>query len=294
MSFELRIKELLADNYSGSAAILEKVIKSIVVYTNGHEIDAAYLRASLNMVTARFPDLGVLNHFLQQFYDLLDQSERESWAEEKTIHKISQFISVYVREWEENIGLAAEKMVRLVPFQGKKVLLHSNSYSIHALFAHLADHKIFPAIYQTMAGPVFEGKIQARILSNLGCKVHFINEAAIGRFIHEIDFAVMGADNVFTDGFTNKVGTYPLALVCREAGKPFYVMTDSRKRAPVSFESHIKALPEPMKPSDELWQNAPEAITAENYYFELTPRNLVTAFFFEDTWWNLSDKQTLP
>ncbi len=286
MSFELKIKEIISDNYSGSAAILEKIIRSIHTYLNGNEINHAYLQQNLQKVTTHFPDLAVLHHFLQQFFDLLEQIEQKNLPHEKAIVKVEKFIDEYRSHWQEQIGLAAEKMERLIRFQNKKILLHSNSFTIHVLFEHLATHNIFPSVYQTMSGPVFEGKLQARVLSDLGCKVHFINEAAVGRFIHEIDFAVVGADNIFTDGFTNKIGTYPIGLVCREAGKPFYVLTDSRKRSPIDFATRSSAIFEPEAPRSELWQNAPGAITPVNYYFEFTPKELVTACFFEDTWWN--------
>ncbi|HOI86490.1 MAG TPA: hypothetical protein PLV51_01390 [Lentimicrobium sp.] len=288
MSFEIKIRELISDNYSGSAAILEKIIRSIQTYINSKEVNQEYLRENLEKVTNHFPDLAVLHHFMQQFYDLLDDAVTGAWNNEKTINRIGQFLASYTRHWDDSIGQAAERMERLVQFQGKKVLLHSNSSSIHILFEHLATHNIFPPVYQTMSGPVFEGKLQARALSDLGCKVHFINEAAIGRFIHEIDFAVMGADNVFTDGFTNKIGTYPIALVCREAGKPFYVICDSRKRSPLDFRSRVTAIFESEEPQGELWNNAPKAITPVNYYFEFTPSSLVSAYFFEDTWWEIN------
>lgn len=291
MSFELKIRELISDNYSGSAAILEKIIRSIYTYLNGNDIDPVFLRENLQKVTAHFPDLAVLHHFLQQFFDLLEEIEINPLSKEKSLKKIERFMSAYDHEWKENIDLAAEKMGRLVDFKQKRILLHSNSYTIHILFEHLAIHNIFPSIYQTMSGPVFEGKLQASILSDLGCKIRFINEAAIGRFIHEIDFAVMGADNVFTDGFTNKIGTYPIGLVCREAGKPLYVLSDSRKRSPIDFNTHTNAVFKTEAPRAELWTNPPEAITPVNYYFEFTPKELVTAYFFEDQWWDMTKKK---
>ncbi|MBW6491411.1 MAG: hypothetical protein K0B15_09495 [Lentimicrobium sp.] len=291
MSFELKIRELISDNYSGSAAILEKIIKSIRTYLNGNEIDAAYLHENLTKVTNHFPDLAVLHHFLQQFFYLIEEVQVNDLNLEKSKKKIEHFIDDYTGQWKESIDMASEKMARLVDFHNKKILLHSNSYTIHVLFEHLANHHIFPSVYQTMSGPVFEGKLEARLLSDLGCKVHLINEAAIGRFINEIDFAVVGADNVFVDGFTNKIGTYPIALVCREAGKKFYVLSDSRKRSPFDFSTRTHAIFEPEAPNSELWENPPKAITPVNYYFEFTPRELVTAFFFEDQWWDQSKKE---
>lgn len=287
MSFELKIKELIADNYSGSAAILDKLIKSIQTYSNTRDIDSTYLRESLEKVGRSFPDLAVVHHFMQHFFEFLDRLDEHALPNQRMKSRIEFFIAEYTREWDENIDFAAEKMARLVQFYGKRILLHSNSSSIHILFRHLAVRKIFPSVYQTMSGPVYEGKIQAGIIADMGCTVHFINEAAIGKFIDEIDFAVVGADNVFTDGFTNKVGTYPIALVCKEANKPLYVICDSRKRSPVNYASRTNAMFEKEAPANELWEKAPQMIKPVNYYFEFTPQHLVTAYFFEDTWINL-------
>ncbi len=292
MSFENKIRELITDNYSGSAAVLDKLIKCVQTYVNSREIDTKYLRGYLEKIRLNFPDLAVLHHFIEFFFDYLDLVDELDLNNFKKKSKIEFFINEYLHEWDENINRAAEKMARLVQFNGKRILLHSNSSSIHILFRHLAMRKIFPAVYQTMSGPVFEGKIQANILAELGCKVHFINEAAIGRFINEVDFAVVGADNVFTDGFTNKIGTYPIALVCKEADKAFYVLCDSRKRSPVDFKSRSGALLEKAAPPSELWERAPKTVKPVNYYFEFTPKNLVTAYFFEDSWIDLSEKNT--
>jgi len=293
MSFEVKIKEIIADNYSGSAAILDKLVKSIHTYINSRDIDTIYLRENLEKVARSFPDLAVLHHFMQHFFDFLDHLDEQDLSLTRKKTRIEYFIAEYTRVWEESIDLAAEKMARLVQFYDKRILLHSNSSSIHILFRHLAYRKIYPAVYQTMSGPVYEGKIQARILSDLGCPVHFINEAAIGRFISEIDFCVVGADNVFSDGFTNKVGTYPIALVCKEARKPLYVICDSRKRSPIDYKSRTNAMLEKEAPSSELWEKAPDAIKPVNYYFEFTPKNLVTAYFFEDAWIDVEKRGNL-
>lgn len=293
MSFEIKIKELIADNYSGSAAILDKLIRCVQTYINSREIDTNFLRDYLEKVSRSFPDLAVLHHFLQHFFDFLEKIDEQELPNIKKKLRIEYFITEYNREWEDSVDLAAERMVRLVQFYDKRILLHSNSSSIHILFKHLAVRKIFPSVYQTMSGPVFEGKIQASILADLGCKVHFINEAAIGRFIHEVDFAVVGADNVFTDGFTNKIGTYPIALVCKAANKPLYVICDSRKRSPVDYKSRTNAILEKEAPAGELWEKAPESIKPVNYYFEFTPKNLVSAYFFEDSWINLTEEKSV-
>jgi GTP1/Obg family GTP-binding protein len=117
MSFQLKIRELISDNYSGSAAILDKIIRSIQTYINNREIDQEYLRTNLDSVTNHFPDLAVLHHFMQQFYDLLDEMTQKDWPVAKTISKIERFISSYNETWNESIGQAAERMERLGKIQ---------------------------------------------------------------------------------------------------------------------------------------------------------------------------------
>lgn len=77
MSFEVKIKEIIADNYSGSAAILDKLVKSVNTYINSRDIDTIYLRGNLEKVARSFPDLAVLHHFMQHFFEFLDHLDEQ-------------------------------------------------------------------------------------------------------------------------------------------------------------------------------------------------------------------------
>lgn len=290
MSFELKIKEIITDNYSGSAALLDKLIKSIQTYINYQEIDRDYLQDSLNSITEHFPHLSVINHFLQQFYNLLEDIQPEIGHNEQAGARIESFLSGYISEWKDNMGQAAERMTRLIKFQHKKILLHSNSSSIHVLFEHLAMHNIFPTIYQTMSAPAFEGKIQANALSELGCKIRLIKEVAVKRFIHETDFAITGAETIFNNGYTNKKGSLLIAHACHETSRPLYVICDSRKRSPIDFIARSgygsgQEVP-PIAPFDKVTESNATEYAPPDF---IDNKNVHT-YFFEDTWWDMHKK----
>jgi len=101
----------------------------------------------------------------------------------------------------------------------------------------------------------------------------------------EVDAVVVGADRVARNGdFANKIGTYPLAVLAREHGVPFYVA------APLSTIDldcpSGEAIPiEERDPREvtELFGTriAPEGVGVINPAFDVTPARLVAALITE-------------
>ncbi len=100
-----------------------------------------------------------------------------------------------------------------------------------------------------------------------------------------VDAVIVGADRIAVNGDTaNKVGTLPLALACARAKLPFYVA------APLSTVDPDlaggDAIPIEERDGREVshWNGArlaPRGIDLRNPAFDLTPGDLVTAFFTE-------------
>jgi len=96
----------------------------------------------------------------------------------------------------------------------------------------------------------------------------------------EITCAVVGADRIARNGDTaNKIGTYTVALLCREHGLPFYVA------APLStIDLAIgsgKEIPIEERSSEEVTiiggkRFAPEGVKARHPAFDVTPSRLIT------------------
>jgi len=101
----------------------------------------------------------------------------------------------------------------------------------------------------------------------------------------EIDLVLVGADRIAANGdVANKIGTYPLAVLARRHGLPFYVA------APLStFDSKIpdgSKIPIEERAPDEItgyrgtrW--APEGVAVRNPAFDITPAELVSAVVCE-------------
>ena len=101
----------------------------------------------------------------------------------------------------------------------------------------------------------------------------------------EVDVVVVGADRIAANGdVANKIGTYPLAVLARRHGVPFYVV------APLStFDLKIssgKEIPIEERPADEVtgyrgkrW--APKGVAVRNPAFDVTPAELISGIVCE-------------
>lgn len=120
--------------------------------------------------------------------------------------------------------------------------------------------------------PGGEGVGLARALAEAGAQVTLAADGACATLIADAALVIVGADSVRSDGsVVNKVGTHTLALVARQAGKPFYVLAERLKVTPRSYPLVI----EEMEPGELLPQPV-VGVTARNIYFDVTPAALIT------------------
>ena len=101
----------------------------------------------------------------------------------------------------------------------------------------------------------------------------------------QVDLVVVGADRIAANGdVANKIGTYPLAVLARENGIPFYVA------APVStFDLAMPSgagIPIEERPAEEVTHHggrrmAAEGVAVRNPAFDVTPHRFVTAIVCE-------------
>ncbi|MBN2175025.1 MAG: hypothetical protein JW731_12905 [Bacteroidales bacterium] len=275
--FHHRIDTIISDNQSGSTAILDQIIESLLNYQNWKSLNVPVeVRHEMKRLFDKFSNFSVVFHFINSFFNELRKNDR--------VEPVIRFVKDYKSQWESNLEKACEQITREIDFNSKSVLLHSNSSAIHRLFKYLQKNHVNPQVFQTASPPVVEGKVQADVLYKMDFSVTFIQEAAVENFIREIDFAVFGADLVTEDFFINKAGTFPLALTLKYFQKPLYVFSDTRKYI------KLRSLPEKVKnnlvfekekPKSELWNDSPDHIVVRNFYFDKTPNHLVTGFYSE-------------
>ncbi len=143
-------------------------------------------------------------------------------------------------------------------------------------------------VYADETRPLLQGaRLTAWELQRAGVPVTLQVDGAAASLIMagDVDAVIVGADRIAANGDTaNKVGTLPLALACARAKLPFYVA------APLStLDLELAAgsgIPIEERDGQELshWDGAPVAppgIALRNPAFDVTPGELVTAFFTE-------------
>jgi len=147
--------------------------------------------------------------------------------------------------------------------------------------AHEAGKR--PFVYVMETRPRAQGaRLTTWELRKLGIPHRLIADSTIGLLIQRAraDAGISGADRVCANGdVVNKVGTYPLALLCREHGVPFYVAAPTSTIDPATPDGTSVRIEE--RPAAEVTTFAPPETDAWNPAFDVTPARLVTALITE-------------
>jgi methylthioribose-1-phosphate isomerase len=117
--------------------------------------------------------------------------------------------------------------------------------------------------------------------------VTLITDNMAGHFLRlgEADLVLVGADRIAANGdVANKIGTYPLAVLARENGVPFYVAAplstlDPRSRSGADIPIEERSASEVTSLAGR--RIAPRGVKAEHPAFDVTPSRLVTAIITE-------------
>ncbi len=145
-----------------------------------------------------------------------------------------------------------------------------------------------PRVYADETRPLLQGsRLTAWELACRDIPVTLLCEGAAASLLREggIDAVITGADRIAGNGDTaNKIGTYPLAVMAREHGVPFYVA------APFSTfdfaaDDGSAIVVEQRNPAEVLEYAgipvAPTGVGAWNPAFDVTPAALIAAFITE-------------
>lgn len=267
-------RAIAADRVSGSATILKHIVSTLKRYLETNPApNYSMLEDQMAFLGVVFDRFAVLRHFLNSFIHLLHK--------QVTTTDLLYFVKLYSRNWNKAPIYAADYLLKDVDFEGKRVMLFSNSTSLHFLCDLLAERAVKVEFIQCHSFPTGEGKQQAKMLRSFGFKVTFIADAAIPLFMAQTDIAVMGADLIYTDFFLNKTGSFSVALAAKYFNKPLYVLSDSRK---IEKDNQVRDI-DTAREGYFLWRSAPEGITPVNVYFERVPRSLVTGIYLETGLW---------
>jgi methylthioribose-1-phosphate isomerase len=199
---------------------------------------------------------------------------------------------------EEDIAICraiGQHGAALVPDQ-KTVLTHCNAGALATAGYGTALGVIRAAweggkkidVFADETRPFLQGsRLTAWELQQDGIPTSIITDNMAGHFLRSgrIGCVVVGADRIAANGdVANKIGTYPLAVLAKENGVPFYVA------APVStFDLTLASgeqIPIEQRAAAEVTHVfgvavAPHGIGVENPAFDVTPARYVTAIITE-------------
>ncbi len=144
-------------------------------------------------------------------------------------------------------------------------------------------------VYVDETRPVLQGaRLTAWELMEEKIPCTLITDNMAGYFMYRdmIDLAIVGADRIARNGdVANKIGTYSLAVLCKEHGIPFYVAAPL-STIDFSMESGYEIPIEERNPREVTHvfgkvQIAPDGVKVANPAFDVTPSRYITAIITE-------------
>ena len=263
-------------------------------------------RAIRDMVVRGAPAIGcaaafgvVLGKGSKESYDVLAKSRPTAvnlfWALER-MKKAKNLEAEAIAIFEED--LAANRAMgklgaELIP-QGARVMTHCNTGALAtagygtALGIIRASKSKNISVIANETRPYLQGaRLTAWELVQEGIPCTLITDSMAGHLMSkgDVDVVIVGADRIAANGdVANKIGTYPLAVLAKRHGIPFYVA------APCStFDRKIpngSRIPIEERPAAEVtgyrgsrW--APEGVSVRNPAFDVTPAELITGIICE-------------
>jgi methylthioribose-1-phosphate isomerase len=143
-------------------------------------------------------------------------------------------------------------------------------------------------VYVDETRPFLQGaRLTAWELQRDGIPLTLISDNMAGHFMMRgaVDLVIVGADRIAANGdVANKIGTYTLAVLCKENGLPFYVAAPTSTvdlSLPNGLEIPIEERAEAEVTHLSGRRIAPEGVRAAHPAFDVTPNRYVTAIITE-------------
>ena len=264
---QILLNELENDNRSGASELIQKALEIIksqleIISNEMEDIKDIIIELSIKIINSRPSMAPLINTIGYLIGDL------ELITKKNILQKIEQFLADNDKR-EKSLENEFQTFMAKNYKQNLKIMLISYSSTIINLLINLKGFNI--ELYVLESRPLFEGHYTAEILSSY-FKTHIIIDAAMGKFIDQMDLILIGIDSVLKDGsIINKIGTFPLAALSYERGIDIFAVGVSLK---YNLKSHYGLNIEiKEKPIKEVYnkQISNKNLKAHNYYFDITP-----------------------
>jgi len=209
----------------------------------------------------------------------LRNSSSFSEARESVIKQADNFI----RESEEatkRISLIGAKRIK----ENSIVLTHCHSTAAVGVIIEAYKQGRVVRVYSTETRPFYQGRVTYTQLAKSGVPVVQIPDSAVRYVINEVDYVVVGADTVTSNGaVVNKVGTSQVALAAKEARTRVYVAAESYKFSPLTLIGELVTIEyrSPEEIVSREWIEKHPRVKVLNPVFDVTPPEYIDAIITE-------------
>jgi translation initiation factor 2B subunit (eIF-2B alpha/beta/delta family) len=192
-------------------------------------------------------------------------------ADAKTTGEIMQKADKALTAFEtrlcESASRIADHVFDLIP-PGELVFAYSFSSTVVSSLMNARSQRKFFRVVCTEARPSVEGRKLATMLASNGIEVIHTFDSAMGLILPQVRVAFMGCDAVARPGIVNKVGSWLLALACRELNIPLYALAGTEKFVE---DERLFEFEDYERPGSEIWPDAPSGVRVMNKQYELIP-----------------------
>jgi len=212
---------------------------------------------------------------------IISQVERN--VHEK-VEKLTEIVTSASEQFLKNLENSKRKIAEIGARRIRNnsvVLTHCHSSTVTYLLRRAKlEGRSFEVIC-TESRPVFQGRITAKEMLELGVKTTLIVDSAARFFMNQVDLVLVGADAITSEGnVVNKIGTSMIALIAQEARTPFYVVSELLKFDPVTRYGDYEKIEE--RRQNEIWKNPPKNLIIRNPAFDITRRDFVHGIICEE------------
>jgi len=267
-----KLEDLRDDNSSGANELIDKALEIIKIRLESIEepnedIKGEIFTLAKKIIDSR-PSMAPLINTIGFLIHDLEKVNKKILEE-----RINQFYFDRA-EREKALAQAFRTFLTNKKITAPKIMLISYSSTILNQLIENKDYNF--EIFILESRPLLEGIRVAETLSSY-FKTNLIIDAAMGKFIDEIDLILIGVDSVLKDGsIINKIGTFPLAVLANEKNIDVYAVGDCFK---YNLKDHYgKEVIIEEKPTKELYseESQKELLKIHNYYFDITPPKFIS------------------
>lgn len=222
------------------------------------------------------PAMAPIFHLANSVLIAIDDSQPAIKTGE-IIKRCQAALNEFERRLCESAAKIADQAFELIEPGGFVFAYSFSSTVVSALLNARAKGRYF-RVACTEARPSLEGRKLACQLAQGGIEVVHTFDNAMGLVLPNCAVAFMGCDCVARPGAVNKVGSWLLAVGCRELNIPLYALSGTEKFVGedrlFEFEKHTR-------PGAEVWDEAPKGISMLNNQYDLVPFSLITGLVTE-------------